>query len=307
MQSDTGQKGAGEWQRVSRSEPCHVCGKPDYCTRSDDGAECCMRVESKVPMKNGGWLHRNGDIQPRPVFRPKRLTDSELSARFGPLARHWYVGKDKEIKQLAETLGIAPWALDALHVGFDGECFTFPERNHNGQIIGCNRRFTDGTKRCVIGSRRGLTFTDYWADAYGPVLIVEGASDVAAGLTLGLCVIGRPSNTGGVDYLTRLLGKYPSGRIILIAERDEKDRTKLVRHRPDCHCCGQCFPGKFGAVQTSIRLSKQLGRIVAWSFVPGHAKDLRGWLTSMSASPNNEQAMRRLADSLLRRIRHAIH
>lgn len=47
------------WSRVDRDEPCDVCGKPDWCTRADDGsAACCMRVESERPLKNGGWLHR---------------------------------------------------------------------------------------------------------------------------------------------------------------------------------------------------------------------------------------------------------
>lgn len=310
MQSDTGQKGAGEWRRVSKREPCPICDHPDWCHIGSVFVKC-MRVKSDRETSDGGWLHRvNGDIPTRRVFRPKarRLTDSELSARFGPQARHWYVGKNKEIKELAETLGVAAWALDALKVGADADSYTFPELNHHGQIIGVNRRFPDGTKRCCIGSRRGLTFTEDWADAPGPVLIVEGASDVAAGLTLGLCVIGRPSNTGGVEYLKRLLSKHLERRIVIVAERDEKDLTQLpATHDAKCFCCGCCFPGKFGAVQTSIRLSKRLDRIVEWSFVPGHAKDLRGWLTSMSASPNNEQAMRRLAGSLTRRIRHAIH
>ena len=311
MQSDTRQKGAAEWEAVTKAAPCVVCESPDWCTRSMDGANCCMRVKSDIPMRNGGWLHRvNGEIQPRRVFRPKerRLTDSELSARFGPLARHWYVGKDKEIKLLAETLGVAAWALDAIKVGADADSYTFPELNHHGQIVGINRRFPDGMKRCCIGSRRGLTFTEDWADAPGPVLIVEGASDVAAGLTLGLCVVGRPSNTGGVEYLKRLLAKHLDRRIVIVAERDEKDLTQLpATHDARCFCCGCCFPGKFGAVQTSIRLSKQLDRIVEWSFLPDAAKDLRQWLNGKNADVNNEQAMRRLAGSLTRRLRHVIH
>jgi len=304
VQSDTGQKGAGEWQRVSRAEPCRICGKPDYCTRSDDGAECCMRVESQVPMKNGGWLHRNGDAPRLVVVKPKerRKTDTELSNRFGPLARSWYVKQSEAMTHLAGLLGVTTASLDRLHIGFDGEAFTCPEVNNHYQVVGVNRRFPNGRRFYVIGSRPALTYAEDWSDGIGPILIVEGASDVAAGLTLGLCVVGRPSNTGGVDYLTRLLSKHGDRRIVLIAERDEKDRATLVRHRPDCRCCGQCFPGKFGAVQMSIRLSKRLDRIVEWSFLVDAAKDLRAWLNGKKADVNNELAMARLRSSLLRRI-----
>jgi hypothetical protein len=117
-----------------------------------------------------------------------------------------------------------------------------------------------------------------------------------------------------VEYLKRLLAKHLERRIVLIAERDSKDPTTLnSRHDSACGCCGQCFPGKFGAVQTSIRLSLSLNhiakwsRIVEWSFLPDGAKDLRQWLNGKNADVNNELAMRRLAGSLTRRIRHAIH
>jgi hypothetical protein len=240
-------------------------------------------------------------------MQTKRLTDTEQSAKFGPLCRSWYVNKADEVDRLTEVLGVARWTLDALHVGWDGQAWTFPEQNHCGQIIGANRRFVNGEKVCVFGSRRGLTYIDYWSDTPGPVFIVEGGSDVAAGLTLGLCMVGRPSNVGGLEYLKRLLLRHTDRRIIVVAERDEKDRAALNgRHDPNCRCCGQCYPGKFGAIETSKRLSLMLNRIVAWSFLPDGAKDLRKWLNSRKSNPTDEQAMGRLARSLTRRT-HGIH
>src|SRR4029453_4430585 len=44
------------WERVTHKQPCEICGKPDWCTRSELGA-CCMRVQTDRPMKNGGGLH----------------------------------------------------------------------------------------------------------------------------------------------------------------------------------------------------------------------------------------------------------
>jgi hypothetical protein len=301
-----GRVGRGGWARVSKSEPCEVCDSPDWCSRSAS-VTCCMRVKSDVPMKNGGWLHKIGTTLIRAKPRPpeRRISDSELQVRFGPQCKAWYVGQNAKIAELSKVLGVSPWALDDLHVGWDGAAWTFPETNHHGQIIGVNRRLLDGKKIMVVGSRRGLTFVEDWADAYGPIFVVEGGSDVAAGLTLGLCVIGRPSNTGGVEYLVRLLGKYDR-KVILLAERDEKDRTAMDRHDPDCRCCGQCYPGKFGAVETANRLSSRLGKIVHWSFLPDDKKDLRAWLNSRGANPMNQTAMKRIAGSLIRRTINGI-
>ncbi|ACV62285.1 hypothetical protein Dtox_1410 [Desulfofarcimen acetoxidans DSM 771] len=45
------------FQRVNQRHLCPVCGKPDWCAFNSTIA-ICMRVESKYPIKNGGWLHK---------------------------------------------------------------------------------------------------------------------------------------------------------------------------------------------------------------------------------------------------------
>jgi len=239
-----------------------------------------------------------------PTRQKKRPTDLELHNRFAPLCRFWYRGRDAEVKRLAETIGVAPWALDALKVGWDGSAWTFPEQNHAGLIVGVNRRLQDGSKICVTGSHRGLTYSEGHLMP-GPLLIVEGGSDVAAGLTMGLSVVGRPSNTGGIDYLAKLLEDYQEWMMI-IAERDRKDHADLPdvirkQHDPNCPGCQSCFPGKWGAIKTSIQLSRKLNRIVAWRFLPDNQKDLRGWLNQKPVNLDNQIAMQRLRNSLIRR------
>ena len=60
------------FHKVSRSEPCPVCGKPDWCVVSNDGGTAiCMRVESDRPHDRGGWVHVLKSIAPvRRVYAP---------------------------------------------------------------------------------------------------------------------------------------------------------------------------------------------------------------------------------------------
>lgn len=301
-----------QWMRVSRKTPCPVCEHTDWCCVAP-GVVNCMRVKSDKELKNGGWLHRidGQHVEYKPVTRQPKKSDTLLSTQFGPLSRSCYVKQSAKIKELAKLLGVAGWSLDSLHVGWDGAAWTFPEQNHRGQITGIKRRLLDGGKKlCVIGSRPSLTYVDGWSDYPGPVFLVEGGSDVAAGLTLGLCTVGRPSATGGVEYLSKLLVDVAGKRrIIVLAENDERseeERAKLatakVPHDPNCRCCQRCWPGKYGAISLAMKLSHKLSVIVGRTFLPDGAKDLRSWLNSQGADPENEQAMLRIGRSLSRRL-----
>lgn len=286
-----------EWIRVTKVEPCLICKKPDYCGVSADGrVACCMRVESEKRARNGGWIHvlKENPVPYVPVKLPqkKRLSDSELHDMWMPkVDKLWDWGR-RPLKGLAAQLGVAPWALDALLVGYGPlqgtMCYSFPEWNHKRQIIGINRRPVNGGKQmCVQGGRRGLTYANDFADYTGPIHIVEGGSDTAAGLTLGLCVVGRPSCTGGKTLLVRLLGPLAGRRIVVLAERDRK---KSEGHNRPGHSCMQCWPGKYGAMDLALYLQQYLSRKVEWRFLPDGAKDLREWLQAQQIQPGDQEA-----------------
>jgi hypothetical protein len=96
-------------------------------------------------------------------------------------------------------------------------------------------------------------------------LLVEGASDVAAAMLLGISVIGRPSNLGGRALLGELLATFPESRdILVLGERDQKDSG--------------LWPGRNGAIQTATDLAKRLQRPIQWALPPDNSKDLRAWL-----------------------------
>ena len=289
----------GEWQAVSKESPCPQCQKPDWCTVGVRWIHC-MRVESSRPCARGGWLHPK-DADPSSALAPlpprqKRVSDEEMAAKWGPIAAMAAKYGECRLRVLAQQLGVSEGALLRLGVGyalFDGEgAWTFPERNPEGLIVGIVRRTVVG-KLCCKGSRRGLSFCDEWDEFRGPTFLCEGGSDVAAGLTLGLRIIGRPSNTGGVEMLARMLRRHHD-RILVIGENDKKDIINVEQRSPhhpqNCKGCLCCWPGKAGAIQTAKALAKKLGRSVNVVMPPGTAKDLRAYLNGKGLDLTDQAA-----------------
>lgn len=276
-----------EWHRVSRSHPCTICEKPDWCTYTSNGLICCMRVKSERRAGNGGWLH--GETNGQAVLEPKQkpvVSEEALDARFRPMAEKWAGEKDAVIA-LAKKLGVSRSSLFELQVGWSGHCWSFPERTASGLTVGISLRAPSGKKWCVKGSGRGLTYSDDWDTRPGPVFIAEGGSDTATGLSIGLATIGRPSNTGGSWKLWELL-RGCDREVIVLGERDRKDRRKLSKHHdPRCFCCQECFPGKYGAKRVAGKLSDMLHREVSWKFMPGDYKDLREWFKDQEFDPDD--------------------
>lgn len=174
---------------------------------------------------------------------------------------------DAMYEELADELGVASEALRRLGLGWhEGQrCWTFPERNGRGQVIGISTRYREGDKGFLNGGHRGLYYPPDWQPGSGWLLIVEGASDTAAGVTAGLSTVGRPSCTGGVKHLVELLRDAAADcKIVVIGEMDAK---------PD-----GSWPGKYGAVDVAMQLASHLARPVRWALPPNGHKDLRAWL-----------------------------
>jgi hypothetical protein len=287
--------------RVRRSEPCEICGGTDWCARLTQ-YHWCMRVESTKPHKKGGWLHprdQSAVLRP-PKPRPPEKTDAQLRDYWTKraMACHERALDDRKLPLLASQLGVDTTALIRLQVGygaFDGrKAWTFPERNGDGWIIGLGLRLLEpaGGKNKVRakGSRAGLIYATDWHKDTGTVWLVEGPSDVAAALTMGVCAIGRPSNVGGVALLASLLAKHPSLKLAVMGERDQKAIAEVARknpsHNPQCFFCQQCFPGLYGARYTSIELRFALGdgRAIPYYLAPLGYKDLRDFAKSLNRS-----------------------
>lgn len=256
--------------RAEKGKPCPVCGAESKgCSATSDDLHFC-RGDARNgwkqiggPDDSGFGHYRREEERPpkrsKSKGKPKSAKPSDEAKGSQPTP--------EQLQALADTLRVPVDALDALPIGWDGQAWTFDEWDANGSRIGVARRFPNGRKVMVKGSRRGLTLPTDWRNKPGPVLILEGASDAIAGTYAGLCCIGRPSNCGGSKLLAELLSDWPTDRgIIVVGERDEKDNGT--------------WPGRDGAASVARNLTAALGSRVPFVLPPSGVKDVRDWLTS---------------------------
>ena len=273
------------WIRVTRSEPCPICDRPDYCTRTTDGtAVKCMRVESDLPDKGklGGWIHKMTDPLP-PKPEAKRV---EKKPDWTVECRKMFEHDKAHAKrcEVADLLKVSVEALEALRVGYgvdewNGREFSsWPSRDNDGRCIGYVRRYADGSKRTNQGGTTGLFYVPTWYTHPGPVFIVEGGSDVAACESHNLNAIGRASNTYGGHWIKKMIRQCcPRKLIVVVGERDENPsrRGTVASCTVNCRGCAFCWPGWFGMEKVTAELG---GRAVGVLVPPG-SKDMRDLLS----------------------------
>jgi DNA primase len=143
-----------------------------------------------------------------------------------------------------DALGCA-WA-----VGYNA--WAFPMKDWLGNTIGIRLRDHTGHKWAVKGSRAGLFYGEDRTDGThrtDRIYVCEGPTDTAAGLSIGLSVVGRPSCLGCEVETDRLVRRKKAMEAVIVSDNDG--------------------PGYRGALKLSLMLSVPC---VVW--VPP-AKDLR--------------------------------
>ena len=219
-------------QRVNKQTPCPVCGKLDWCLAAEDGsAAICARIEDGSVKSCGeaGWLHVLSNRHNRHNRHRKRrfsLSLAEQPKDLGQLSQQYQQQlTDKKLKLLSASLNISEQSLQRLRVGWDGEAYTFPMSNAESQIIGIRRRFPDGSKVSLTGSKNGM-FIPTDLSPEGLFLICEGPTDTAAAIDLGFDAVGRPNCNSKVDMTAELV----KGRdVVIVGDNDEAGRAGVDR------------------------------------------------------------------------------
>jgi hypothetical protein len=192
---------------------------------SDDGQDfLCMRVVSQHPiqMKSGevGYIHQFGE---RPKeFTPYRKPVRTPEINAGAIISKWRSATSaKQLSVYASELGVKASALMELRVAWSCEhgAWGWPMRNGEGCIVGIRLRWPDGKKKCVTGSHNAL----FWPFCIPQktLWVVEGGTDCAAALSIGLFAIGRPSCSGGLFDLQASIKKLGVERAVIIADNDD--------------------------------------------------------------------------------------
>lgn len=225
------------------------------------------------------------DGQRRPSAAPvddDRPTPDEWLTQCENWARD-LADRPEERTALARVLGVPEAALAEVPLlGFregrsekfptghrDGPCWTYPEFDAAGNIVGVHMRFVSGKKKVAEGSRRGLAVPRGWADRPGALYLPEGYSDVIALTAAGCAAVGRPSVNGGVNLLVELVKAHvPQDRdIVWLGENDRDDKTGK-------------WPGRDESKKAAQKLATMLpGWKVYFSMPPSTLdKDARQWL-----------------------------
>lgn len=243
------------WLRVNKQKPCKICEKPDWCAYlEDESLALCMRIESKNPSKGemGGWIHKLQDpiIPIKPLTKPKQIQSTIDCAR---LWKKWNdLTPINKLKSFASDLGVEPLALYSIGCSWASQynAFAFPMMNSSKDIIGIRLRNDKGEKWAVKGSKAGLFLPTF--DSKEIVYIVEGPTDLASMLSMGLFAIARPSCLGCEDHVSSLISKRRIKQAVIVSDNDA--------------------PGMRGArkLQDSLKISSAL-------FIPP-CKDIREFL-----------------------------
>ena len=264
--------------RVNKFQPCPICGENRWCSVASDGKfAICMRAESDHPCKSkdgspNGYLHRLDETvvsHMKKKFKvlgrgrnPKRHSTIHLEML---LSRYRLACPD--MGWLSKELGVSEDSLRRLEIGWDGKVWTFPMRNGEDKVIGFRKRKTEGGYWSLEGGNNGL----FWplgvsANDDSTLAIVEGPTDTAAILDLGLDVIGRPSCNSCVSMVIDFL-KHKKRPVVIVSDFD---KAKVLKNDSISR------PGQEGAEGLGDAIRPYVERYCI--IYPTVGKDSRQWV-----------------------------
>jgi hypothetical protein len=216
-----------DWIRVTRNDPCPVCGKDTWCTYNDE-VIICMRnaggTEKTFRDGSVGWLHKKADKpdhkfvrrQPNPAttINPRRIMN-EFRAQTSL----------QHLEEFGKQLGVSAESLSRLGCAWAAQhkAYAFPMFDGFDNTVGIRLRSMDGHKWAIKGSHQGIfkTSTDVQKRCY----VCEGPTDTAAALTMGLWAIGRPHCAGGIQDIQGAFRAHSVREAVIVADNDNPGIT----------------------------------------------------------------------------------
>lgn len=206
--------------RVTQRNPCPICNRQRWCSFTADGeAVWCMSTGERgvgALVKLGTPVEIRAKEEQRPVSREWLVQlYTDLRSECGDL-------HDFAMNELSYRLGVARSALDELGFVYDWifDRFLHPAYNAHGELVGLHTRHWSGQKKYIRGSKAGLLIAK-GRDYHGkPLLAVEGASDVAAALTMRFNAVGRPGCATCMPMLVEFVKKVEPSVVVIWADVD---------------------------------------------------------------------------------------
>lgn len=273
------------WLRVSKAKPCRVCGKPDYCTVRDDGKVAhCPRTPSPRLAGDAGYVHWLDGADPAKdrydwTKSPPPPDLPEFDERIAKLhASH--ANGDLFLRMEAESLGVSEESLKLL--GWrrrPGEppVASIPMRRWKVGIVGIRYRCGEnGRKWAEKGSRSGLFIPAKAPRNSKGLMIFEGPTDTAAGITLGFRCIGRPQAMGCFRLTREAVAGIAPETVAIWADNDASE------------------VGKNGASELALQIAGAARTIVVLQ-PPPEFKDFRKWI---NCGATRADVMRRVQEGL---------
>lgn len=210
------------WYRVNKKRRCAICDHPDWCTYTDNAA-CCMRVKSETPMRNGGYLHRTN--APLSYVAPVKKAIEEKPIDAQGMWQRWFEQTDyQHLDGLGMSLGVDTDCLKAIGCAWSTfGAWAFPMKTPDGKVIGIRLRNDKGDKWAVKGSKAGLFIPDEYS-YYIPdrvLYLVEGPTDLAAAMTIGLRAIGRAACVGQENFILQYISQHKVDRLVIVTDNDD--------------------------------------------------------------------------------------
>lgn len=216
------------WPHATKSEPCPVCGRPDWC-RFGERSVVCMRVTSANPCPSGGHYHFRDEIglAPKAALTDRKATPARAAIDAAAMMRRWRTKTSLfQFSAYASELGVLAEAVVAMGAAYAPEhaAWAWPMSDGEGQVVGVRLRNRDGFKWAVPGSRGGVFVPLPSVHLTRLAYLPEGPTSSAALLSLGLYPVGRPSCNSGHDQVVRTLDRLGFRTAVVVQDNDRPDK-----------------------------------------------------------------------------------